>query len=318
MTGSMKTSAEEQQGILNKAFVHASGDTAYETEVFESITAPLLKTKQGREAMDSLTELGYRFRFDADVEAACCPDEKEILMNPFREDSYLAHALMHETRHAVQNATLGNTIAKQSEGKLCVADSIKLVCAMEADAYAHQAAFVSENKDRLPEVYENYKTTGYPMVRVYEAELKKSGDKRKALSAAFESFYDCKPLCRHYQNSEAVRTKMLAREGVREDKTGCFSERFPSEKIATTILLYEGKPYVSADFLDSDKACALTQKEYREIKRAVNNYAAAVSGVKSDTSIDTMAIRDGRGVILKSAKQVKKMPFAALKQREGR
>lgn len=59
-----------------------------------------------------------------------------------------------------------------------VADYLRNERATEADATAHENAFLYECKDVLPKVYQYAKELNRPMFNAYVAEMEKSGDKR--------------------------------------------------------------------------------------------------------------------------------------------
>ena len=84
------------------------------------------------------------------------------------------------------------------------------------------------------------------------------------------------------------------------------------------MCVYQGKPYMTAEFLNSDKAYSVPKKDAKEIKAALTDYAKSVAGAKLDTSIDAMALRDGTMRIIKSANRQPNTVAAALKQNGGR
>ena len=309
--------AQETVGTLQKAFVASSKRKENkEKEVFAAILEPVMKTARGRETMETLADLGYKFRFEnGNFGGMCCSSEKTILLNPNYDSDYIAHVLVHEGRHAIQYSRAPENAPELEETK--VADMFRMRQAIEADACAHQAAFVYECKTVAPKVYSEYKAGGFPMLTAYEKEMEKSGDEKKAMQASFESWYDYKAFRQYYDSYHKNIVGQLVDVGKKEKDPTFFSKDYPVKDVVT-MCVYQGKPYMTAEFLNSDKAYSVPKKDAKEIKAALTDYAKSVAGAKLDTSIDAMALRDGTMRIIKSANRQPNTVAAALKQNGGR
>ena len=223
--------------------------------------------------------------------------------------------MVHEGRHAIQYSRTPENAPELEETK--VADMFRMRQAIEADACAHQAAFVYECKTVAPKVYSEYKAGGFPMLTAYENEMEKSGNEKKAMQASFESWYDYKAFRQYYDNYHKDIVRQLAGCGKDEKNPTFFSKEYPVKDVVT-MCVYQGKPYMTAEFLNSDKAYSVPKKDAKEIKAALTDYAKSVAGAKLDTSIDAMALRDGTMRIIKSANRQPNTVAAALKQNGGR
>ena len=309
--------AQETVGTLQKAFVASSKRKENkEKEVFAAILEPVMKTARGRETMEALADLGYKFRFEnGNFGGMCCSGEKTILLNPNYDSDYIAHVLVHEGRHAIQYSRAPENAPELEETK--VADMFRMRQAIEADACAHQAAFVYECKTVAPKVYSEYKAGGFPMLTAYEKEMEKSGDEKKAMQASFESWYDYKAFRQYYDSYHKNIVGQLVDVGKKEKDPTFFSKEYPVKDVVN-MCVYQGKPYMTAEFLNSDKAYSVPKKDAKEIKAALTDYAKSVAGAKLDTSIDAMALRDGTMRIIKSANRQPNTVAAALKQNGGR
>ena len=309
--------ARETVGTLQKAFVASSKRKENkEKEVFAAILEPVMKTARGRETMETLADLGYKFRFEnGNFGGMCCSSEKTILLNPNYDSNYIAHVLVHEGRHAIQYSRTPENAPELEETK--VADMFRMRQAIEADACAHQAAFVYECKTVAPKVYSEYKAGGFPMLTAYEKEMEKSGDEKKAMQASFESWYDYKAFRQYYDSYHKNIVGQLVDVGKKEKDPTFFSKEYPVKDVVN-MCVYQGKPYMTAEFLNSDKAYSVPKKDAKEIKAALTDYAKSVAGAKLDTSIDAMALRDGTMRIIKSANRQPNTVAAALKQNGGR
>lgn len=309
--------ARETVGTLQKAFVASSKRKENkEKEVFAAILEPVMKTARGRETMETLADLGYKFRFEnGNFGGMCCSSEKTILLNPNYDSNYIAHVLVHEGRHAIQYSRTPENAPEQEETK--VADMFRMRQAIEADACAHQAAFVYECKTVAPKVYSEYKAGGFPMLTAYEKEMEKSGDEKKAMQASFESWYDYKAFRQYYDSYHKNIVGQLVDVGKKEKDPTFFSKEYPVKDVVN-MCVYQGKPYMTAEFLNSDKAYSVPKKDAKEIRAALTDYAKSVAGAKLDTSIDAMALRDGTMRIVKPANRQPNTVAAALKQNGGR
>ena len=309
--------AQETVGTLQKAFVASSKRKENkEKEVFAAILEPVMKTARGRETMETLADLGYKFRFEnGNFGGMCCSSEKTILLNPNYDSDYIAHVLVHEGRHAIQYSRAPENAPELEETK--VADMFRMRQAIEADACAHQAAFVYECKTVAPKVYSEYKAGGFPMLTAYEKEMEKSGDEKKAMQASFESWYDYKAFRQYYDSYHKNIVGQLVDVGKKEKDPTFFSKEYPVKDVVN-MCVYQGKPYMTAEFLNSDKAYSVPKKDAKEIRAALTDYAKSVAGAKLDTSIDAMALRDGTMRIIKSANRQPNTVAAALKQNGGR
>ena len=309
--------ARETTGTLQKVFVASSKRKAgKEKEAFAAILEPVMKTARGRETMEALADLGYKFRFEnGNFGGMCCSSEKTILLNPNYDSNYIAHVLVHEGRHAIQYSRTPENAPELEETK--VADMFRMRQAIEADACAHQAAFVYECKTVAPKVYSEYKAGGFPMLTAYEKEMEKSGDEKKAMQKSFESWYDYKAFRQYYDSYHKNIVGQLVDVGKKEKDPTFFSKEYPVKDVVN-MCVYQGKPYMTAEFLNSDKAYSVPKKDAKEIRAALTDYAKSVAGAKLDTSIDAMALRDGTMRIIKSVNRQPNTVAAALKQNGGR
>ena len=109
-----------------------------------------------------------------------------------------------------------------------------------------------------------------------------------------------------------------AQEGKKSNDPTLFSKEYPVRDVVD-LCVFQGKPYMTADWLNSDKPNALTAEAKREIKAVLADYVKAVPGAKSDMSINKMATRDKDGKITYPAQhKVNTAVAVALKQKEGR
>ena len=294
---------EKARQTLQNTFTASSAEKAAdEQKLLTSVLNTLNKTNRGRETLEALSDLGYRIKFQnlgKQFGGYCNYDDRVIVLNPTRSENFLAVAVVHEGRHGIQFASEKENAPIFEQTR--VADMYRMRKAIEADACAHQSAFAYECKDIAPEVYAEQKRD-YPILTAYETELEKTGDKKKAMQAAFKSWYDFpyyRDLYDEYYKDNGV--KAMAEIGKRQKDPTFFSKDYPVKDVVD-LCLYRGKPYMTADYLNSDKPNALTAEAKKEIKAVLADYARSVAGAKFDASVDKMATRDKDGKIIEPAK----------------
>lgn len=311
--------ARQAQKTLQNTFTASSAKSAAdEKRLLGDVLETLNKTDSGRETLKTLSDLGYKIKFQnlgKRFGGYCNYDDRVIVLNPTRSKNFLAIAVVHEGRHGIQFASEKKNAPIFEQTR--VADMYRMRKAIEADACAHQSAFAYECKETAPEVYAEQKRD-YPMLTAYETELDRTGDKRKAMQAAFKSWYDFPYYCdlydEYYKDNGIVPA---AQEGKKSNDPTLFSKEYPVRDVVD-LCVFQGKPYMTAEYLNSDKPNALTAEAKREIKAVLSDYVKSVAGAKLDTSIDAMALRDGTMRIVKPANRRLNAVAAALKQNGGR
>lgn len=310
---------EKARKTLQNTFTASSAKSAAdEKRLLGDVLETLNKTDSGRETLKTLSDLGYKIKFQnlgKRFGGYCNYDDRVIVLNPTRSKNFLAIAVVHEGRHGIQFASEKKNAPIFEQTR--VADMYRMRKAIEADACAHQSAFAYECKETAPEVYAEQKRD-YPMLTAYETELDRTGDKRKAMQAAFKSWYDFPYYCdlydEYYKDNGIVPA---AQEGKKSNDPTLFSKEYPVRDVVD-LCVFQGKPYMTAEYLNSDKPNALTAEAKREIKAVLSDYVKSVAGAKLDTSIDAMALRDGTMRIVKPANRRLNAVAAALKQNGGR
>lgn len=150
--------------------------------------------------------------------------------------------LVHEACHALQAER-----SVKYPSLLCVADQMKYHRAIEADACAHECAFIYEIKDEHPEVRESALSRGMPMYETFERVLSETDDSVLAMGEAFKSWYDYPPYQKAYDKWHKEDVRIIAEHGLKKDYNGYFMKQMPSEDVVK-ICLYDGKSYISPDF----------------------------------------------------------------------
>lgn len=280
--------------VLERAFKASSPRTAGpEEQAFHKLLEFVGSFPKGRKTLEELSKLPYAFRFEnmADQAGACVYEDKEILLNPRSSLQTLSHIFVHEARHALQHDAFGE---RRIQGYRA-ADFYKYMRGTEADAYAHEAAFLYDMKDRCPALFNHWRKV--PVYGAYADEMEKSGDERKAMEGSFKAFYSHAPYREYYDNVYGDLVPALFKEAARLKSKDYFRETLSSEETAAVFRL-NGKPYMAPSFFESPEAFALPETDRRRIVAAAGEYARTVPGVKEDRSVETMHLRRPDGSIL--------------------
>ena len=297
--------ARRAKKTLMRAFTASEqGKTAREEALFEEIIDSVMKTKKGQETMKTLAGLVYSFAFEKGKFGGFCdPVNKKIVINPSFSFEYMLQTAVHEGRHAIQYS-LEKENAPDYE-KTQVASFLRKHRAIEADAVAHEMAFVYECKDVLPKVYQDAKEQDLPMFRAFMGEMEASGDERRAMQACFASWYECDYYRDYYDKGHKDNIKQICDYAKQEKISGCFSEEYPAADVLK-MCLYTGKAF------------SVTQKDKRELYAMVCNYAKAVRGTKTDMSVLKMRERKETGELLPAKDAVQTTVISTALKQKGR
>ncbi len=293
-------SAQQAKKTLANAFKASSEkDAAREKMLFEGILDSVMKTPEGRRTLMTLSQFGYSFAFEkGNFGGFCDSTNKKIVINPSFSLEYMLQTAVHEGRHAIQ-FSLENPNAPSYE-KMQVASLLRQRRAIEADAVAHEMAFVYQCKNVLPKVYESAKEQGLPMFHAYVNEMDKSHDERKAMQACFKAWYECDYYRNYYDKWHKDGVGHVCEYAKKAKNPDCFSKEYPVEDVLR-MCCYKGKPYMSADFLNSGKPFSITPEDKKEIVFMLQDYADSVAGAKMDKSVLHMAERNKNGELIKPA-----------------
>ena len=307
---------QQVKKTLSNAFTASSErDAAKEKILFENILNSVMKTPEGRRTLMTLSKFGYSFAFEkGNFGGFCDSDAKKILINPSCSEEYMIRTLVHEGRHAIQFAFENPKSPKYEEMK--VSSMLRQRRALEADAVAHEMAFVYECKSILPEVYESAKKQGLPVFRAYVTEMNKSNDAKKAMQSSFKAWYESDYYRKCYDKWHKQGVKDICKYAKASRNPNCFSKEYPVQDVLR-MCCYKGEPYISADFLNSGKPFSITPEDKKEIVAMVQDYADSVPKAKADKSVLSMPDRDQNGNLVKTSNLKDKRIVVAVAGREN-
>ena len=288
---------EKTKKTLKQAFVASSfAERRDETELFGEAIDNIMKTSTGRETMTALSKLGYSFHFDSGMDCGgyCLPGKKKVVVNSTCGFGFMLETIVHEGTHAIQKS-----LEKENAPDYCdmkAADMIRCRRAIEADACAHQMAFVYECKDVLPAVYNSARERGNPMFAAYVGEMEKSGDGKKAMQASFAAWYEYDHYIDGYDKNYKKHIRNWSEWGKKNNCDLCFMQDYPAKDVLK-MCRYNGSVYMKPEFLNKGKAFSITEKDRQEIHDTIRRYAGAF-GIRADSSILTMNGRTPDGKVV--------------------
>ena len=264
------------------------------------------KTESGKEALDAAAKTGYGFTFEAGIGCFgfCDAPNKNIVLSPSMNAEMLAALLPHEIRHAVQ-------LEKDPEliktSRMRVGDMFKRMRAMEADACAHQAAFVYEAEKagtavEMPEEYQS-------VLDAYSAEMDKTNNKKQAMNAAFKAWYKDRRMVNRYDDCYTDAVAAAVNHLIDRNQKNGFSGKETDARLAT-LFDYKGVPYVEPEFFSSPEAYHLRPRDKQKIMAEMKRYSQK-TGAPADTSVLKMADRDENGKIVPNTLKNQKTPTLA-------
>lgn len=271
--------ARQAKKVLTAAFTASdSRKQKEESAEFERLISQVMKTDKGRDTLIELSELGYTFAFETgDYGGFCEATSKKIVVNPTFGDAYAMQTIVHEGQHAIQSAHEPENTPNVEQ--MTVASLLRHERAMEADACAHESAFIYQCRDVLPEVYAEAEKNDMPMFRAFVAEMDKSGDEKKAMRASFQAWYGYKK----YQNAyEKQFQPQILRNAAKREKTGERTVSLSNPDIAG-FCRSQGKPYISPEFFDRAENLAVS-REMKDALAATGDKTVAALPVRGEKS----------------------------------
>lgn len=277
------------QNNLVKAFRGTKPENeAAERALFKKVILGLNQSEKGKETLVELGKLGYDFFFDVgDFGGYCSHTEKKIALNPECGIAYMQGMAIHEGRHAIQKK-YERTLPEHHE--MDSASVMKFHRAKEADATAHEAAFIYQmkeiNKDNFD--YEMNKSKREPIL-AYVHEMERSGDEKKAMQESFKAWYTSEFYNNHYDPEHKGFIKSYVNWGIKYEDAE-FLSKSVSDKEVANICRYNEETYMPENFFSSEQAFSIPLKDKKYILKQTKKYATVV-GKTPDMSVMKMSDR---------------------------
>ena len=242
----------------------------------------------GRRIVDAAEAKGAVFCTDGDLgkrSGVYHPATGYVVLNAKMSDDVLLSSIVHEARHALQ--------PKGYTHEDTVKSAIMLNRAMEADAMAFQCAAVAEMKDAAPGVYREFTALHADMRARYETEYKASNDREKAMSKAFEAWYENAAYVDQYDRGVL---DFMAMGAVYR---GAYRSERPASEPVEKLKAPNGKSYISSGFLASEKALTVSLSVAERAAEIERKHVRHLLFKPKTTSADRLFVRLPSGEIKK-------------------
>lgn len=249
---------------------------AEELKQFKEVLKGLDATPKGQETLVELAKLGYDFFFDVGKFGGYCSHhEKKIALNPECGINYMQNMAVHEGRHAIQK--------KYQEylpyhWEMDIESAMKFHRAKEADATAHEAAFIYQTRETNPENFAREMKSAREPIVAYTKEMDSSGNEKKAMQESFKAWYSSEFYQKHYDKEHLNFVKVHTQFGIKDNEAGQFSQSVSNKEIAN-MCRHNGQPYMPASFFSSEHATSIPKKDKETILKLTAKYAKHVGEV---------------------------------------
>ena len=271
-------------GKLAKAFSVSSKDREVDEKAFfDDLLKTVASVPEGRKTLKELAATGCTFTIDPSSTSAggyFAPGENKIVINTASGYKNFAATLVHEARHAIQH----HNCPVQS-CYLAAGDYLKYERLIEADATAHESAFLHQIRDSRPEIYQE--RSGLPMLQAYSRTFEQTHNDKQAIQASFAAWHTSVYYQDYYDKYHCDGICQFTDFGIKYKNTNMFSQHLSDDQI-DKICTFDGKPYIDKAFLESQKAFSIPAKYKEKIEKSVNAYADSVPGATRDVSIQRL------------------------------
>lgn len=258
----------------------------------------------GRSILENAAGQGYELCFELQPGSAgfCCSSDKIIALNPMYSDNTLISTLVHEGRHAQQNA---HEIPREF-GECTLKSEIMLTRAMEADAQAAAAMAALEIRGNTNEsgVWDSFQGKCPHIARSlpenltkYQINYEPFEPTPDLMRRAFEGWYKSASSLAGYEQGYIVAVMEYAAE---QDKSLPYSKEYTSKQIADMFCRApDGSGYLDScpDILNDPKRLCLGP----EAVAAADTYFSwrhENKGIAPDTGYKDIPMRRDSGLYI--------------------
>lgn len=281
---------QTQDGCREKIFLERRRANAYERRQLKEVLDVIESVPAGKKILSNAIKNGYKFSFetfDSNCDGCLYAPAKTIMLNPANHASVasMAATTFHELIHALQNEQTDNLLANGA--RLNIADQIKFHRASEAAAWAEEAKFIYQIKDKYPEVL---KHTGHvPMYQAFAKEMETSGDMGKAGEASFKSWYGFRCYQGAYEQEHIanISNHLSLSLAQRDDKI--LQQSMSAEEVLDKVLVSEEiRRNINPEFLTQKEAFSISREGAEKLQTFVRNYREYLPETKEDRSVGKM------------------------------
>lgn len=278
---------------LSSAFMRtAAFKNTDDKNLFEKLLRTVESTAEGRKTLRAFAKTGCSVRFEEGVNVGgfFSVNENAVVINPSSGFNDFSSVFIHEARHAVQYNLLNKDL-----DLFRFADAQTVFRALEADATAHECAFIRQIRDKRPDIYEEHSYS--PMLAAYSETLEKTGNEKQAMQESFKAWYSYDYYRDYYDENVVKRVSSLVDYAVKSGDSTLFAQKMPDD-VTDRLCLFNGQPYVDKAFLKTPEAFSIPEDNQKKIGVLLAEYARKVRGAPRDSSVFDMYPRRADGTVL--------------------
>ena len=230
---------ENQSSSLKDVFDQKPSDSSFKR--LKRIERIVQDSPAGAEILEAAKKTGARFRLDDTLEncgGIYLPTERTVLLNAKESDAFLSSTMVHESRHAWQDAQ-----ALVFTPDLDAKSFIMMGYAIEADAVSMEARFAHDIKQKHPEVWRALMDDKYACVALaYEKGIKETNMVAGGLDGAFQAWYQVSSVPLYA--ADYVDFIENSSKGIYGEQPEFLSIQASPEKVAQTICRFGKNTYL--------------------------------------------------------------------------
>lgn len=299
-------------GTLGVAFRMRRPPQAEERALLKRTLDILESTELGKNLLAETAEMGYKILMETDTGSRMggqIAQSKQIILNPplHTSEASLAATLCHELTHAVQQSRKTGKAQEFSEkyDEYSPEGQLKYFRSLEAGAWANEAAFIYEIKDKHPEVLGMARQ--YPTYNAYEETMAKSGDKGMAAEAAFKKWFEGGTAYKSAYDkvhTEFIIDKIKFNKG--RNKKAMAKEMSNADILDVSIGCTVAKGKVSESFMNSPEACCIQDQYFESIQNTVEDFKNSFL-IKPKNEISLTMMKEGGPLLASQAMAIEEV-----------
>ena len=230
-------------GLLKTIFGKSKQEKNAEDERINSLIERATKASPiAADVLKKAQDNGVSFVFDDGMKnavGAYNPLFKKVCLSSRASDETLLTTIVHESRHATQKL--------RKDFSQDLKSAIQINRAQEADAMAVQCAAAFEMRRSEPDAFLDFSTEYNYIMWGFQKNYEKTHSMDAGIEGAFKSWYEND----RYISSYDERAVDFMRIG--KSQRSAFTQNVPEKDIADALCRFNGKRYIGAAFLGSQK-----------------------------------------------------------------
>lgn len=276
-------------GLLKTIFGKSKQEKNAEDERINSLIERATKASPiAADVLKKAQDNGVSFVFDDGMKnavGAYNPLFKKVCLSSRASDETLLTTIVHESRHATQKL--------RKDFSQDLKSAIQINRAQEADAMAVQCAAAFEMRRSEPDAFLDFSTEYNYIMWGFHKNYEKTHSMDAGIEGAFKSWYEND----RYISSYDERAVDFMRIG--KSQRSAFTQNVPEKDIADALCRFNGKRYIGAAFLGSQKATTVHADIAKRAELLEKKGLFGILRGKENCSTDYFFLRNEDGTVHK-------------------